>query len=126
MSLHTDTDKKLGSDYGLPESYVNKPREDAINEEINILSGKLQGLNAKNMACGNTLTPKIRQLNERLKFLRRELAMDTFLGFKTGVRRSAALQTMTGQDIRNIPGVIDFREDPKNHSVLIFIDDPNV
>jgi len=54
------------------------------------------------------------------------LAMDTFLGFKTGVRRSAALQTMTGQDIRNIPGVIDFREDPKNHSVLIFIDDPNV
>jgi len=76
MALQADNDETFGQDYDPPESYVNKPREDAINEEINILSGKLQGLNAKNMACGNTLTPKIRQLNERLKFLRRELAYD--------------------------------------------------
>ncbi len=39
------------------------------------------------------------------------------------IRRSAVVQVITDQDLRDIPGVLDFRED---HSVLIFIEEASV
>ena len=42
---------------------------------------------------------------------------------ESGIRRSAVVQVITDQDLRDIPGVLDFRED---HSVLIFIEEASV
>lgn len=63
--------------YDAPTSYVNRLRDDDINQEIAALGTRIADLNAKNRACGDTLTHKIRELTAKLKELQKKLTYET-------------------------------------------------